>query len=103
MDNVQFNLGEREWHFDTPPNTAVLVLKHVLNKEKPILYVYRSSEDGMWQFLDGDVPREEDILVVSLQHVLNSDPSLYALSDLDQGWEAFRENSSSSWVRRYNG
>ena len=36
-----------EFPFKDAPNTACLVCKHVLNKEKPILYVSHDAEDGM--------------------------------------------------------
>ena len=58
--------------FSDAPNTACLTCCHVLEENKPILYVSH-DEDGYWQFLCGGNHKEEDVRVVSLASILRID------------------------------
>jgi hypothetical protein len=39
------------WPFADPPMVATISTRDVIDGENPILFVYRNSEDGMWEFL----------------------------------------------------
>ena len=58
--------------FSDAPNTACFTCCHVLEENKPILYVSH-DEDGYWQFLCGGNHKEEDVRVVSLASILRID------------------------------
>ena len=61
--------------FSDVPNTACFTCCHVLEENKPILYVSH-DEDGYWQFLCGGNHKEEDVRVVSLASILRIDESV---------------------------
>ena len=58
--------------FSDAPNTACFTCCHVLEENKPILYVSH-DEDGYWQFLCGGNHKEEDVRVVSLASIIKID------------------------------
>ena len=58
--------------FSDAPNIASFTCCHVLEENKPILYVSH-DEDGYWLFLCGGNHKEEDVRVVSLASILRID------------------------------
>lgn len=58
-------MKNKKFPFSDAPNTACFTCCHVLEENKPILYVSH-DEDGYWQFLCGGNHKEEDARVVSL-------------------------------------
>ncbi|MDD5934413.1 MAG: hypothetical protein PUC65_02440 [Clostridiales bacterium] len=87
-----------EFPFKDAPNTACLVCKHVLNKEKPILYVSHDAEDGMWQFLCGEEHTEEDAKIVSLNSAYMLDKTVGQLADMPCGYYVERNRESKDWI-----
>ena len=83
--------------FQEAPNTACLVCKHVLNKEKPILYVSHDAHDGMWQFLCGGDHAEEDGKIVSLYSAYMLDDTVGQLVDMPCGYYAERISEKEDW------
>lgn len=73
---------------------------HVFENARPILLV--SRPDGDWCFLCGDDHENsaKSYRVVGMGHVLNKDPTLESLLDLQPDWEAERENVKSGWGRK---
>ena len=57
-------MKNKKFPFSDAPNTACFTCCHVLEENKPILYVSH-DEDGYWQFLCGGNHKEEDARVVS--------------------------------------
>ncbi|MGO4185903.1 hypothetical protein AB4Z17_32735 [Paenibacillus sp. TAF43_2] len=55
---------ERLWPFEDPENVAVITTQKIMNKHSPILYVSHDSDDGMWQFLDGEEVIELDARIL---------------------------------------
>lgn len=84
--------------FPDPPDTAVLVCTHVLEKGDAILYVTHDEEDGMWQFLCGKAHVPEEARVVSLACVLRLDPSLESLGQMPCGAFAERKRRRRPFV-----
>ena len=82
---------------ETVPNTACFTCCHVLEENKPILYV-SYDEDGYWQFLCGGNHKEEDARVVSLVSILNIDETMGDLAELDYGECAEAESITSDWI-----
>jgi len=70
-----------------------------MNRHSPILYVSHDSDDGMWQFLDGEEVIELDARILGLKELIDIDPSLVQLADLPIGWTAWRETKFNRWIR----
>lgn len=72
------------------------VCSHVFNREKPVLLVAHS--DGDWQLLCGGSHDAAEIPhVVGFNHLLDSDPTLKAVLDLPDNWQAERSSVKSEW------
>lgn len=91
---------EPMWPFQDPPNVAVVTLKPIVSRERPILFVSHDADDGGWQFLGWDEADEAEASVVSLATMLRIDPSIAALANLPPGWVAWRTSPSDPWQRR---
>ena len=89
-----------EWPFDSPPNVACLTVRSVVDGTQPILLVTRDADDGMWQFLSGDVANTANAMVVSLEEMVLQDSTLLHLADVEPGWMAWREDRDAPWERR---
>ena len=93
-------MDNREFPFADAPNTACFTCCHVLEENKPILYVSH-DEDGYWQFLCGGTHKEEDARIVSLAKILSIDETMGDLAELDYGEYAEAESETSDWTVRY--
>jgi hypothetical protein len=89
----------QKWVFDQPPNAAAITSKHVISREKPILLVSHDLDDHGWQFLTGESVSTDEAKVVSMQEIVEIDPTLKEVSDLPPGWSAQRSTAGSSWMR----
>ncbi|MDG3007958.1 hypothetical protein [Paludisphaera mucosa] len=85
------------WPFQDPPYAEVVTLDRIVRGASPILLVAR-DEDG-WQFLDGEHVFEDDGEVVLLGEIVQLDPTLLDLADLDIGWHASRTDVGEPWER----
>jgi hypothetical protein len=72
---------------------------HVFDGARPVLYVTRP--DGDWCFLCGaDHPdAASSYRVVGMSHLVEGDPSLSEVLDLDPDQEAERQAVGSTWTR----
>lgn len=75
------------------------VCTHVYEGKHPIFLV--SRPEGDWCFLCGEEHDDDASAykVVGIHHVLESDPSLESLSDLQPDWEAERSGMDQPWLR----
>ncbi len=88
-----------EFKFKEPENTACFVCDHVLNKQRPILYVVHDKEDGAWQFLCGqDDHNESNAKIISLKQVTEIDESINELYEMPIGVGAERKNFKDKWA-----
>ena len=90
--------GKNDWLFPNPQNTLVFTTTYVQSKQYPILEVYH-DEDGDWQFMCGTTNTSADGLLVCIGHVLNWDPTLALLHDLEPGHCAIRTEPGKEWKR----
>ncbi|QRY55968.1 hypothetical protein [Sphingobacterium siyangense] len=80
-------------------DTAVFTTKFVLSEKSPILYVFHYEEDGSWQFSGSEENlTDDDYKVISLKEMINLDSSVLDISDLSEGYMAYRKTISDSWV-----
>ncbi len=78
-------------------NKSVLTTNYVLTNGSPITFVLY-DEDGDWQlFGDDEVDDEEDAYLVSVDEILEMEPILKKLPDLQPGQAATREKDSTRW------
>lgn len=80
-------------------DTAVFTTKYVL-EGKEITYVTHDADDGAWQFFSDDELEsfEEVAKIVSLQEILDIDPTLLELADMPTGYYATRSNVDEDWI-----
>ena len=84
--------------FYEPKNLGVIVSKGAFGDNKPILDVFH-EEDGDWQFLTAEPRVAENAMLVCLEEVAKTDPSINVLFDLGYGKSAHRESPDESWSR----
>lgn len=68
------------------------------NKNSPILYVYL-DDDGDWQCLGGEEVDESDARIISIGELLELDPTLTTVPDLEKGESASRTNKQGQWQK----
>ncbi len=87
-----------EFPFYDAPNTAAIICCHIMESKSPILYVSHDEDDGMWQFLCGQVHTTDEAKLVSLRWVFDFDHSVGVLADMPCGYYAQRKNRDDSWT-----
>ncbi len=87
----------KKFPFADDPRTACFTCCHVLEENKPILYVSH-DEDGYWQFLCGKEHSQEEARIVSLATILSIDESVANLANLDYGTYAVSKSPTSNWI-----
>lgn len=77
-------------------NQMVFVCSEVFQQKRPILYVCR--EDGDWQFLCGSLHENfEQPHVVEIRHLVEHDPTLIEVAEVQENWEAERLSIEQPW------
>lgn len=75
----------------------VLTTEYVLCKGSPVTYVVY-DEDGDWQlFGDEDFDEDENPFVVTVEEILEMEPALRKLPDMQRGETAVRETNNTRW------
>lgn len=78
-------------------NKSVLTTSYVLTNGSPVIFVLY-DEDGDWQlFGEEDVTDDEDAYLVSVDEILEMEPALRKLPDLQPGQAATREKDNTRW------
>ena len=89
-----------DWPFvDDPPNVAVITTRGVIDGTDWIALASLDQDDGDWQFIGSEGPREDQAMVVSLRSVFERDSSIGELADLPPGWRAWRIAPDQPWQR----
>jgi len=79
-------------------NKSVLTTSYVLCNDSPITYVFY-DEDGDWQlFGDEEIADDEDAYLVAVEEILELEPALRKLPDMQPGQGAVREKDSTRWT-----
>ena len=81
-------------------DTAVFTTKFVLDDNKVITYVTHEIEDGSWQFFSDDEFEnfEKVAKIVGLNEIMDKDPTLKELADMEPGHIATREHKGDKWT-----
>lgn len=78
-------------------NKSVLTTSYVLTNGSPVTFVLY-DEDGDWQlFGEEEVSDDEDAYLVSVDEILEMEPALRKLPDLQPGQAATRDKDSTRW------
>ena len=90
-------LLDRDAHFKfrEERNVAVFTTRQVL-EGLPVLRVVHEAE-GDWQFLCDTSYAVSDLKVVALETIVQRDPTLNELFQLNYGWHAWRESVGGEW------
>jgi len=91
------NTGTMDWPFDQERNVAAITTKQVMNDGLPVLVVIHYADDCDWAFLCDTTDSEDDAMVVAMESVIETDPSLLEVAELEPGWVAEREDKDSPW------
>jgi len=89
---------KENWPFDQPKDCAVITLKAVMANNAPILWVYHDLDDHGWQFLSTNDFSVDDAMVVSLENMIQRDPSLFTIADIQPGYHAYRATKNEDWI-----
>ena len=92
-----FKRYNKNFPFNDMPNTLCFTCCHVLDNNKPILYISR-DEDGCWQFLCGQNHSQGDARVVSLSEIMSIDKTILKLADLQCGEYAQYKEDYRKWI-----
>jgi len=81
-------------------NVAVFTTQFVIRNGEPILNVFHHKDDGAWEFTGAtQAVEDKDYLVISLQKIINLDPSVLELADLQLGEAAYRASQDATWEK----
>ena len=76
---------------------AVFTTKNVMKNKMTIVRTYH-DHDGSWQFFDAvSTNSNENIMLVSLQEILDTDPSINEIINMEVGYFAEREEQHKQW------
>lgn len=89
---------ETEYKFKEKENTACFTCDHVMNKEKPILFVSHDNDDSSWQFLFGtENHTDTNIKNISIKQAIEIDSTINELYEMPDGLCAERESVGAEW------
>jgi hypothetical protein len=88
------------WPFDQPRNCATLTMRQVLDGSEPILLVAHDADDHAWQFIGTSDASVADGKLVCLEEIVQLDPTVLEVADLEPGWQALRDFVGGQWTRR---
>lgn len=85
---------------ESTPDTAVFTTKFVLEDNSTITYVTHDIEDGAWQFFsDDEFENFESVAkIVGLKEIMDIDPTLTELINMEPGYIATRKNKGDKWT-----
>lgn len=92
----------KPWPFDQPRNAAAITTRQVLGGMEPVLLVSHDAEDSDWQFIGRTDGETTNGRVVSMEEIVQLDPTLLEVADLPPGWLATRNGIGERWTRRPN-
>jgi hypothetical protein len=87
--------------FSDDLNNYVFTTRFVIEDNSAIIFVSHDDE-GDWQFLSEEGPKENEARIVLLGEMIQHDPSILEIADLPLGAKAFRDNAGSPWRIKKN-
>lgn len=88
-----------DWPFDQDENVETLTTRQVLDEGLPILHAVHYSDDHSWAFTCGTTDDTNDGTLVCMIHMVEHDPTIKEIADLEPGWVATRNAVGDAWDR----
>jgi hypothetical protein len=88
------------WPFDQPRNCATFTMRQILDGSEAILLVSHDAEDHGWQFIGSSDASMAEAKLVCLEQIVELDPTVLEVADLQPGWQAIRTAVGGTWTRR---
>ncbi|MFE6509180.1 hypothetical protein ACFVDI_01070 [Nocardioides sp. NPDC057767] len=79
--------------------TKIITTAPVLTGEEPALFVSRDTDDGVWQLIGASKATLDSNRVGHLTDLVDTDPTLVNVLDLEPGESAMREQVGGPWAR----
>jgi len=83
--------------FREPTNLGIFTTRQWIESQQPILTVLH-EKNGDWQFLTAGPLADDDYKLVGLKHLIDQDPTLNEIFDLQYGQAADRKFIGDEWV-----
>jgi hypothetical protein len=77
----------------------VFTTRFVIEDKSDIIFISH-DKDGDWQFMGADQFSEDDARIISLEEMIEHDPSVLEVADLPFGYEAERTDKLAKWTVR---
>lgn len=85
------------YHFKEPKDSLCISCIHIVDEKAPILFVSH-EDDGEWQFLCGSRHHESEVHVLSLSEIVDIDPTVNELCEMQRGVYARRDFIGDRWT-----
>jgi hypothetical protein len=88
------------WPFDQPRDYATFTMRQIMDGSEPILLVSHDAGAHGWQCIGSSEVSMADAILVALEEVVEIDPTVLEVADLEPGWQAIRTTGGEAWARR---
>ena len=88
----------KQWQFEDPPETLVLVEKKIINDNLTVLHALRSRGENRWLFSWSEMVDPEKLVIVRLMDIVELDKSILNICRLPDNWSAYRTNAAAAWM-----
>lgn len=79
--------------------TKIITTAPVLTGDEPALFISRDADDGVWQLIGVSTATIDNNRVGHLTHLVDTDPTLVTVLDLEPGESAMRDQGGGPWTR----
>ena len=86
------------WVFDQPEDTEAITNKTIINDGAPILHVYHDINNHGWHFLGIEDVDDNDIVLITMEEIVELDPSVEEVAHIEPGWHAWRSEIGDEWI-----
>ncbi len=87
----------KDWKFDQEPNCGAITYNGVMSGKYCIVCVVHNLDDNGWQFFGNGPDSGQNVAILTMQQVVNIDPSVEEVAHIEPGWKAYRETKDSAW------
>ncbi|MFD7075776.1 hypothetical protein ACFV9G_16310 [Nocardioides sp. NPDC059952] len=99
VDTVMARDGRAEWLRHWLLRTTSITTAPVMAGDEPILLVSHDADDGMWQAIGTSDGTPGNGRLGHLFHLIDADPTIVDVLDLEPGESATRERVGGPWTR----
>lgn len=103
VDSVMARDSRAAWLRHWVLRTNSITTAAVMTGDEPALYVSHDADDGMWQVIGTSDGTVDNGRVGHLFHLVDDDPTIAVVLDLEPGESATRDRVGGPWARRGSG